>query len=235
MQAERISERARVHAALADPHRLAIVDQLVSSDRAPTELAASLGIDSNLLAHHLRVLEELSMIERVASQGDRRRRYVRLVPAALADLGVGGVLYAGRVVFICTENVARSQLAAAIWNHLNRDTPATSGGTSAGSRVHPAAMRTATRRGLDLRHARPGPIPEIGRDDLVITVCDRARESLRFVDTTNHLHWSVPDPVASNDPRAFDTAADILEDRIHKLAPHIRRLEPTSSPEPAFR
>src|ERR1700730_7317217 len=50
--------RAQLHAALGDPHRLAIVDELALSDRAPSELAAMLGIDSNLLAHHLGVLGE---------------------------------------------------------------------------------------------------------------------------------------------------------------------------------
>jgi len=219
MQDERLKERARLYAALGDPHRLAIVDELVLSDRAPSELAAMLGLDSNLLAHHLGVLERLRLVERVVSQGDRRRRYVRLAPTTLARLTHGPALRITRVVFVCTENVARSQLAAALWNHLRSDVPATSGGTHPGSRVHPGAVRAAARRHLDLRPARPGPIPDTGRADLVITVCDRAHETLGAAGAGTWLHWSVPDPVTCGQPAAFDAATEVLSDRIEDLAP----------------
>ena len=75
-----VARRAAIHTALADPHRLEIVDELAISDRSPTELGRSLAIGSNLLAHHLGVLEEAGLIERHASDGDARRRYVRLSP-----------------------------------------------------------------------------------------------------------------------------------------------------------
>ena len=219
MQDERLMERARIHAALGDPNRLAIVDQLVLSDRAPSELRAMLGIDSNLLAHHLDVLERLGLIERAPSQGDRRRRYVRLVPAALADLGVGGAVQVERVVFVCTENIARSQLAAVLWNHLGLDIPACSGGTDPKSRVHPGAVKAAGRRGLSLRKARPGPVPPTGPSDLVITVCDRAHEALGVAGALDHIHWSIPDPVRAPEPDAFDVVAELLTERIHRLEP----------------
>lgn len=219
MQSERLDERARLHAALGDPNRLSIIDQLILSDRAPSELKAMLGIGSNLLAHHLGVLEQLALVERVSSQGDRRRRYVRLIPATLADLGLGGTLRIGRVVFVCTENIARSQLAAALWNHLAPGVPATSGGTQPGSRVHPGAVKAAVHRGLDLRRACPGPVPDAEPDDLVVTVCDRAHERLRAAGNGAHLHWSVPDPVASRNASAFEAAAETLSKRIQRLVP----------------
>ncbi|MFI5040873.1 MAG: helix-turn-helix domain-containing protein [Acidimicrobiales bacterium] len=222
MQSVLLERRARLHAALGDPHRLAIIDGLVLSDRAPSELGALLGLDSNLLSHHLGVLERLGLIERVVSEGDRRRRYVRLIPAPLAELTVGTPVRVARVVFVCTENIARSQLAAALWNHLHPDLPAICGGTHPGQRVHPAAVRAAARRRLDLRHARPGPVPRTHRTDLVITVCDRAHEALPPSGRAARLHWSVPDPVASEDPAAFDSAADALDDRIHHLGPLVR-------------
>src|SRR6266700_4057624 len=114
MNTEQLEVRARRHAAHGDPHRLAIIDELRLSDRAPSELAAMVGVDSNLLAHHMDILERAGLVERVGSQGDRRRRYVRLVPSVLALLDPGPALLFNRIVFICTENVARSQLAAAI-------------------------------------------------------------------------------------------------------------------------
>ena len=77
-QGARLEARAATYAALGDPHRLAIVEELVLSDRAPSELGERFGLESNLLAHHLRVLEAVGLIERVTSDGDRRRRYLRL-------------------------------------------------------------------------------------------------------------------------------------------------------------
>jgi ArsR family transcriptional regulator, arsenate/arsenite/antimonite-responsive transcriptional repressor / arsenate reductase (thioredoxin) len=111
------THRAAIHAALADPYRLEIVDELAMSDRSPTELGRSLAIGSNLLAHHLGVLEEAGLIERHASDGDARRRYVRLVPDALSVIAEPvATLVARHVLFVCSANSARSQLAAAVWN-----------------------------------------------------------------------------------------------------------------------
>ena len=84
-----IEARAARHAALGDPIRLAIVDELAVSDRAPIELRGLVGLESNLLAHHLDVLEEVGLISRSRSSGDGRRRYVHLIRAALADIRAG--------------------------------------------------------------------------------------------------------------------------------------------------
>ena len=70
--------RAARHAALGDPIRLAIVDELTASDRSPVELRRLTGSESNLLAHHLDVLEDVGLIARKRSSGDQRRRYVQL-------------------------------------------------------------------------------------------------------------------------------------------------------------
>jgi DNA-binding transcriptional ArsR family regulator len=53
--------RARIHAALSDPARLAIVDTLVAGDAAPGELGAVLDMPTNLVAHHLKVLEDAGL------------------------------------------------------------------------------------------------------------------------------------------------------------------------------
>ncbi len=214
----RLVTRAVLHAALGDANRLAIVDELMFSDRAPSELGSIVGIDSNLLAHHLAVLENLNLIERVTSQGDRRRRYVKLVPGAIASLGIGGVIRVGRVVFVCTENAARSQLAAVLWNCRNIGVAAVSGGTAPAKKVHPGTIRAASRRGLKLRGARPEPIPEITSTDLVITVCDKAHEMLSALGTPAHIHWSVSDPLISGEESAFDRASEVLDRRIERLS-----------------
>src|SRR2546429_468684 len=80
------ARRATVHAALADPARLQITDTLLAGDASPSELAAMLAMPSNLLAHHLHVLEQAGVITRRRSEGDRRRTYLRLVPGTLDSL-----------------------------------------------------------------------------------------------------------------------------------------------------
>jgi ArsR family transcriptional regulator, arsenate/arsenite/antimonite-responsive transcriptional repressor / arsenate reductase (thioredoxin) len=80
-----VKKRAAIHAALGEPARLAIVEALRLSDQSPSSLGRWLGIDSNLMAHHLDVLEGVGLIERRASSGDRRRRYVRLTNHALEN------------------------------------------------------------------------------------------------------------------------------------------------------
>jgi ArsR family transcriptional regulator, arsenate/arsenite/antimonite-responsive transcriptional repressor / arsenate reductase (thioredoxin) len=211
-----IGQRAAVHAALGEPVRLAIVEDLRVSDRAPSALAARFGLPGNLLAHHLDVLERVGLIERRTSSGDRRRRYVRLRAHVLRDLAVRGRPCTGRATFICTHNSARSQLAAALWRHRTGG-PADSAGTHPADRVHPGAVAAARRAGIDLGGARPrGLRPEDTRADLVVTVCDRAHEELDA--PAEWLHWSVPDPVDAGRPRAFDAALSELDRRISAIA-----------------
>ena len=107
--------RAAVHAALGEPARLAIVDELASSDRSPKELGEHLGILSNLLSHHLDVLEQVGIVARFSSAGDGRRKYVRLVRGHLTFLPIVGRLPQGDLLFLCSRNSARSQLAASLW------------------------------------------------------------------------------------------------------------------------
>ena len=95
-----LTARAAVHAALADRHRLAIVDALALGDRTPGELGELIGVPSNLLAHHLRILEAAGVTERRASTGDARRRYVVLRPERLAALVPADRVQGGGVVFV---------------------------------------------------------------------------------------------------------------------------------------
>jgi ArsR family transcriptional regulator, arsenate/arsenite/antimonite-responsive transcriptional repressor / arsenate reductase (thioredoxin) len=210
-----LTSRASVFAALGDPVRLGICDLLASSDRAPSELAELLGVGSNLLAHHLDVLERAGLVERSPSHGDARRRYVRLahdrvagLPALVAAPRPGG----RRALFVCTHNSARSQLAAAVWRSATGG-PADSAGTHPAERVHPGAVAAARRAGLDLGDARPRHLEEVrGRHDLVVTVCDRAHEELRA--GAGWLHWSLPDPVPDGRAAAFDAVVAELRSRI---------------------
>ena len=205
-----------VHAALGDPSRLAIVDQLASSDRSPQELQEAVGLPSNLLAHHLDVLEAAGLIGRSRSSGDGRRRYVHLIPAGLEGLGPRGHRITSPVLFVCTANSARSQLAAGLWTAITGG-QASSAGTHPADRVHPGAVAAAKRAGLDLGDATPTSLNDLRhRPALTITVCDRAHEELDHA--PGSLHWSIPDPVAAGTAKAFDATVAELRQRIAIVA-----------------
>lgn len=207
-----LDARAGRHAALGDPVRLAIVDELSLTDRAPVELRRQLGIESNLLAHHLDVLERVGLIRRRSSSGDGRRRYVQLEQAGLAELWTGPRLEPQPALFVCTHNSARSQLAAALWTTVTKE-PARSAGTHPASRVHPGAIAAAERAGLDLGDALPRAFDEgLLAGVLVVTVCDRAHEELDG--SPAWLHWSIADPAEQPTRRTFDATVAVLRDRI---------------------
>jgi protein-tyrosine-phosphatase/DNA-binding HxlR family transcriptional regulator len=213
-----VAARAAVHAALADPARLQIIDTLGGGDTSPSELAAMLAMGSNLLAHHLHVLQEAGLITRRRSDGDRRRTYLQLIPGALETLTRPAARTAGRVLFVCTANSARSHLAAALWRRTST-LPAVSAGTHPASHIEPGAIAAARRHRLPLRRLRPRHISDVRDDgDLVITVCDMAHEELG---AQAAVHWSVPDPVPAGDPASFDAALAELGRRVERLAPRL--------------
>lgn len=208
--------RADRFAALGDPARLAIVDELARSDRASIELQAIVDLPSNLLAHHLDVLERVGLITRHRSSGDGRRRYVHLEPSAFAWLAPLSGLRAGRALFVCTHNSARSQLAAALWE-ARTGQRAQSAGTHPAENVHPGALSAARRAHLTIVETAPQHLDQItSMPPLVVTVCDRAHEELEPPATW--LHWSIPDPVAASTKAAFDHALHDIDERITAFA-----------------
>lgn len=211
-------ERAKTFAALGDPHRLGIVDLLQVQDLSPAALCAALDIPGNLLAHHLRVLQDAGVIAREHSAGDRRRTYVHLNNEALDGLIAGPSIVAPRVVFVCTENAARSILASALWTSCSA-VPGASAGTHPAKRIHHRARAAARRSRLDLVEDVPKSLDQVLHPtDLVVTVCDAANEELWLSDQ-DHLHWSVPDPAGSGDSHAFDATVQDLAVRIGRLSP----------------
>jgi ArsR family transcriptional regulator, arsenate/arsenite/antimonite-responsive transcriptional repressor / arsenate reductase (thioredoxin) len=209
--------RASIFAALADPGRLAIVDRLLLSDASPTELQALLSMPSNLIAHHLNVLRKANVISRVRSDGDRRRMYVSVNHEALESVLPSPVRRAERVVFVSTQNSARSQLAVAIWKRHSK-VPATSAGTHPVSEIHPGALAVARRHHLPIAARTPVHVNDVfAPGDLAVVVCDRAHEELAR--DIPRIHWSVPDPVRTSAPEAFDRAIDALTKRIVRLVP----------------
>jgi protein-tyrosine-phosphatase/DNA-binding transcriptional ArsR family regulator len=237
MDVERL---ARLHAALGDPARLRIVDALALGDAGPGELAVRFGLATNLLAFHLRVLEDAGIVRRVRSEGDRRRQYVQLRlddPEVARLTRSPGARRPGppprRLVFVCSANSARSQLAAAVWRRRSR-VPATSAGTRPADRVHPLAAATARGHGLDLGAAVPRGLDAVtGRPEatVIVAVCDNAHEELARLhhdeqapgalqDLVAHpwLHWHVPDPAPAGTRAAFESAYGEIVQRVDRLA-----------------
>lgn len=209
-----LERRASIHAALGDPARLQIVDLLTIGDASPSELAARLDLASNLLAHHLGVLEDAGVVSRHRSEGDRRRTYWRL---AGSDLGEADLLdlRPERIVFVCTANSARSHLAAALWRQAS-GIPSISAGTHPGERIEPATVAVAERHGLALPRIRPRHLDDVLNDgDFVVSVCDLAHESIGQV---TQSHWSIPDPVRVGTAPAFDAAFEEIRDRVAGLS-----------------
>lgn len=213
-----LQARARIHAALGDPARLAIVDALILGDASPGEIAAGLTMPTNLVAHHVKVLQDAGLLTRTRSEGDRRRIYLRLAPGALSSLTAPRLDNAERVVFVCTHNSARSQLAAALWRDRVGGQVA-SAGTLPAQRVHPRAVRVAHAHGLALDPTGTSHVDDVvHHGDLIIAVCDNAHEDLTGP-IRPRLHWSVPDPVRVDTDEAFEAAYTEIADRIDRIAP----------------
>lgn len=167
----------------------------------------------NLLAHHLDVLEFAGLISRRVSEGDRRRRYVVFNRPRLVDLVSARARIPEVVLFVCSHNSARSQYAAARWETAT-GRPALSAGSTPAPRVNPTAVRIAAELGVDLSSAVPRGYDAVEVvPDLLVSVCDRAREG-DLPDAGYRVHWSIPDPVAAGRSDAFRRAFSEIDSRI---------------------
>lgn len=211
-----LHRRADAFAALGDPARLRIVDLLSVGDMSPSEIASALGVKSNLVAFHANVLQDRGIARRVRSESDGRRSYLQLIPEAFSTLTLGPRRVKGRVVFVCTANSARSQLARAIWA-AHSSIPAASAGTDPGDRVNPGAIAAARRHGIALDEAAaPQALGDVAvSGDFVISVCDHAHEKL---DGRDDVHWSIRDPARIGSAAAFDDTVAELRSRIARVA-----------------
>jgi arsenate reductase len=140
-----------------------------------------------------------------------------------------------RVLFLCTGNSARSQMAEAVLNRKGRGRfVAGSAGSSPAARVNPYAIQTLRESGIDWRGHPPRGFTGLDQErwDFVISVCDRAREACPVFPGQPVLsHWGMPDPAAVEGDEgakraAFVDALTLISRRIDLLlALPIEKLE----------
>ncbi|MGH8983930.1 MAG: ArsR family transcriptional regulator [Acidimicrobiia bacterium] len=230
---------------VAHPVRWRLLSELVCSDRAVWELTGLLGERQSLVSYHLRQLRAEGLVSVRRSSADGRDSYyaVDLVRCEELLQSAGGALHPGlclvpaspavrrpngrrrpkkRVLFLCTGNSARSQIAAALLEQMSEGTIDAASAGSHPKPLHRNAVRVMRTRGIDISANRTKHLNEFvaQRFDYVITLCDRVREVCpELPSRPNLVHWSVPDPALEgpNDRAsypAFERTATELETRI---------------------
>jgi protein-tyrosine-phosphatase/DNA-binding transcriptional ArsR family regulator len=239
---------------LAEPVRWQLVQELGRSDRRVGELVQLLDKPQNLVSYHLGELRRAGLVTGRRSSADGRDVYYRadvlrcrellgqagaaLHPGLAASLTTIGTTTSttgrtrrrkAKVLFLCTGNSARSQIAEAL--AVER-----SGGAvearSAGSHpkpLHPNAVRVMAERGIDIAGRPTKALTRFRthRFDRVITLCDKVREVCpEFVGSPATSHWSMADPSATGDDLeaaypAFRAVADEIDARLALLLPDL--------------
>ena len=227
---------------LADPLRWQLVVELGRSDRRVGELVQLTGKPQNLVSYHLGELRRGGVVSARRSSADGRDVYYRADLERCGDLlgDASRSLHPGlllvrhssngasqspsrsrpRMLFLCTGNSARSQIAEALV--LDRSAGAVEA-RSAGSHpkpLHPDAVRVMADRGIDISDRQSKPLTRFARTkfDRVITLCDKVREVCpQFPGAPISAHWSIPDPAAAESGDAFEAVADEIEARVSLL------------------
>ena len=230
------------------PIRWAILGELARSDLRVRELTAVLDARQSLVSYHLGRLRASGLVAARRSSFDGRDTYYRVDLARCQELfaETGGALHPAlrlvappappqpqlaRVLFLCTGNSGRSQIAEGIARSIAPDRVEP---FSAGSRpkpVHAEAIRAMSERGIDISGAQSKHLSVYAADrfDHVVSLCDRVREVCpEFPGNPDTAHWSVPDPAAEPEsPRAFARTADELTERLRFFL-HVLALRPTT-------
>lgn len=230
------------------PLRWQLLVELAHSDRQVTELTELVDKQQNLVSYHLGVLRKGGLVRFRRSSADGRDTYYAIDLRRCADL----LAEAGRslhpalppaaapadtapagasVLFLCTGNSARSQMAEGLLRSRGGDRVLV---RSAGIRpkpVHQHAVKVMGEFGVDLTDARSKHVDELHdeRFDHVITLCDRVREVCpEFSGNPDAVHWSIPDPAEQSDGvAAFRRTATELAERIGFLLHRLTSLPAT--------
>ena len=237
----------------AHPVRWGLLSALARSDLRVNELTGMVGQSQNLVSYHLGQLRIGQLVSTRRSAADGRDTYYSLDLSRCGALlaATGGALHPGlrliapempvdsrsgprliRILFLCTGNSARSQIAEGFLRHLTGGRVQAFSAGSHPKSLHPAAIAAMAEYGIDISGQRAKHVDDVKRRRFshVVTLCDRVREicpDLRG--GTEYLHWSVPDPAQDADGYpAFQRAAAELHTRVGFL---VHLVSPTSALE----
>ena len=198
--------------------RWRLLTELAHSDRHVNELTRLLGQPQALVSYHLGRLRAAGLVSSRRSSYDGRASYYRIdlqrCGDALSATGVSlhpglalqPVSYAApapprrdrwRILFACTGNGARSQIAEALLLHLAGDRVDVVSGGSHPRPIHPNAIRVLAERGIDISQRQSKLLTgfEGQHFDIVVTLCDKVREACPEFSTPGEpIHWSIEDP-----------------------------------------
>ena len=230
---------------LADPLRWQLIGELGRSDRRVGELVQLTGKPQNLVSYHLGELRRAGAVSARRSSADGRDVYYRADLLRCRDLlgDAARLLHPGltlvpspadgaaprrhrhRLLFLCTGNSARSQIAEALIVHRSAGAVEARSAGSHPKPLHPNAVRVMAERGIDISDRTTKSLTRFARRrfDRVITLCDKVREVCpEFPGAPVAAHWSIADPAASSGSAeatypAFREVADEIEDRVALL------------------
>jgi ArsR family transcriptional regulator, arsenate/arsenite/antimonite-responsive transcriptional repressor / arsenate reductase (thioredoxin) len=244
------TQRPVILGLLSDPVRWQLVVELGRSDRRVGELVQLVRKPQNLVSYHLAELRQAGIVTARRSSADGRDVYYRADLFRCRDLlGAAGLsLHPGlslaptppgdvearrprpRLLFLCTGNSARSQIAEALVEHRSAGSVEAHSAGSQPKPLHPNAVRVMAERGIDIAGRPTKSLTRFARTrfDRVVTLCDKVREICpEFPGTPIAAHWSIADPAAAGDSdkatyAAFQLVADEIEARVALLLADLR-------------
>jgi ArsR family transcriptional regulator, arsenate/arsenite/antimonite-responsive transcriptional repressor / arsenate reductase (thioredoxin) len=228
---------------LGDPLRWQLVTELGRSDRRVGELVQLVEKPQNLVSYHLKELREAGIVNARRSSADGRDVYYSADLLRCRQLlGEAGLALhpalelasprhverrgaRSRLLFLCTGNSARSQIAEALVEHRSSGTVRARSAGSHPKPLHANAVRVMADRGIDISDRSTKSLTRFTRHrfDRVITLCDKVREVCpEFAGAPLTAHWSIADPSAAGaDDKAtyptFVQVADEIEARVAVL------------------
>lgn len=218
-----------------NPVRWRLLRELALTDLRVGELTARVGQPQNAVSYHLKRLRDGGLVSARRSSADHRDSYYHLDLTRCGELlaATGAALHPGlaataapairrhshptaRVLFLCTGNSARSQIAEALLRQAAGERVEAASAGSHPKDLHPHAVRVLREYGIDIAGQRSKHLSTFTgeRFDFVVTLCDKIREVCpEFPGGAEPIHWSVPDPAAEDTgPPSYPTFQSVAAD-----------------------